>query len=61
MDRRVDKTTPDSSTLWLAIGLGGFSVIASFFLAIYYSTSGVIEETAAIEASSFEAVEQVAN
>jgi hypothetical protein len=61
MDRRVDETGPDSSTLWLAIGLGGFSVIASFFLAIYCSTDGVVEETAAAEANRFEVVEQASN
>ena len=61
MDRRVDKTAPDSSTLWLAIGLGGFSVVASFFLAIYCSTGDVVEETAAAEPNRFEVVEQAAN
>ena len=61
MDRRVDKTVPDSSTLWLAIGLGGFSVIASFFLAIYCSNAGVVEETAAVETNRFEVVEQATN
>lgn len=37
MERELDKTSPDTSTLWLAIGLGGFSVVASFVLAIYCS------------------------
>lgn len=61
MDRRVNKTTPETSTLWLAIGLGGFSVVASFFLAIYCSSAGIGKETAAIEPNSVEVVENATN
>ena len=57
MDQRAEKTAPDSSTLWLAIGLGGFSVFASFFLAIYYSNINAGEEEVAREASALEVVE----
>ena len=56
MDRRLDKTGPDASTLWLAIGLGGFAVFASFFLAIYFSTSSTAQQTAAVEAQTIETV-----
>lgn len=61
MSRRVDKAAPDASTLWLAIGLGGFSVIASFFLAIYYSAGSVEDNAHPAEANSFEAAKETAD
>lgn len=54
MERKVDNQTPDASTLWLAIGIGGFSVLASFFLAIYFAAMSPSSENAAIEAKNLE-------
>jgi hypothetical protein len=56
MERQEEKTAPNTSTLWFAIGLGGFSVLASFFLAIYYSTLNSSDDRAEAETSSFETV-----
>lgn len=35
MEYELDEKAPDPGMLWLAIGIGVFSVLASFFLAIY--------------------------
>ncbi|UAB77656.1 hypothetical protein INR77_12800 [Erythrobacter sp. SCSIO 43205] len=35
----MDDKAPDPGMLWLAIGIGVFSVLASFMLAIYYAGS----------------------
>lgn len=40
MEKKLDETTPDPGILWLAIGIGVFSVFASFVLAIYCSNTG---------------------
>lgn len=55
MERKFDDQAPDQSMLWLAIGIGGFSVFASFLLAIYSSTDGTGSETAAVESQAMEA------
>ncbi|MEM1052512.1 MAG: hypothetical protein AAGI28_10495 [Pseudomonadota bacterium] len=55
MERKVDDTAPDASTLYLAIGIGAFSVVASFLLAIYCSTTSNDEETAVTDANSIDA------
>jgi len=39
MEKRLEDKAPDPGTLWLAIGIGVFSVLASFVLAIYYSNA----------------------
>lgn len=57
MENKADEQKPDASTLWLAIGLGGFSVIASFFLAICSSSNGVGSDTASNEVSPMDAAE----
>lgn len=61
MEREEEKTTPNASTLWFAIGLGGFSVFASFFLAIYYSTLNANDAPSDTEASSIEAINHTPN
>ena len=61
MDHRMDKTAPDTSTLWLAIGIGGFSVFASFFLAIYCSTLDTGMNATPIEASGLDSAVQAAD
>jgi len=58
MERKVDDQAPDPSMLWLAIGIGVFSVLASFFLAIYSSTDG---DTASQEQQAFESATQKAD
>lgn len=58
MDRQLDEANPDTSTLWLAIGIGGFSVFASFFLAIYCSTSDLGANATPIEANSLDSAVQ---
>lgn len=39
MENEADGSAPNVSTLWLAIGLGVFSVVSSFLLAVYLSAS----------------------
>ena len=40
MQNGLDDKAPDPGTLYLAIGIGVFSVLAAFVLAIYSSNSG---------------------
>lgn len=40
MENKLDDQAPDPGMLWLAIGIGVFSVLASFVLAIYCSAAG---------------------
>lgn len=56
MDQRTNDQAPDASTLWLAIGIGAFSVFASFFLAIYFAAATTHGETTSHEAQAIEAV-----
>lgn len=39
MPDKLDEDAPDPGTLWLAIGIGVFSVLASFALAIYCASA----------------------
>lgn len=60
MEQELNNQTPDQNTLWLAIGIGVFSVFASFFLAIYFAAVTTHQETSAhatqtIQAASVEA------
>ncbi len=55
MEHKVDDRAPDPSMLWLAIGMGVFSVFASFFLAIYSSTDSTGSESSATDPHALEA------
>jgi len=54
MERKVNDKVPDASTLWLAIGIGAFSVLTSFFLAIYFAAMGQSNGASAAEAQTLE-------
>ncbi|WP_206742009.1 hypothetical protein [Erythrobacter longus] len=55
MEREASDQKPSASTLWLAIGIGAFSVFASFFMAVYFAAIGTNSDTGAIEAQRLEA------
>ncbi|MEP0393497.1 MAG: hypothetical protein ABJ205_12365 [Erythrobacter sp.] len=61
MEHRANDQAPDASTLWLAIGIGGFSVLASFLLAIYFAAMSTGSEATSVEAQKLEVSTSPAN